>query len=122
MDEPRARSETSRRFCGTVAGDGRPGPIEERIGRRLVRLLDPESDEGARLLEAGNVELVGPEGATLGRVRLGEAYRRLRSRLMQRLSEEGRKPQRDELEEGLERLDTWASRLATRPREPERST
>ena len=32
-------------FRGTLSGDGRPGPIEERLGRRLIRLIDPESDE-----------------------------------------------------------------------------
>jgi len=54
--------DTARRFCGTLVGDGRPGPIEERIGRRLVRLVDPLSDEGVRLLAGGEVELVGPDG------------------------------------------------------------
>ena len=55
-------------FRGTLSGDGRPGPIEERIGRRLVRLVDPESREGMRLLEEGDVDLVGPDGEQLGRV------------------------------------------------------
>ena len=39
------RVRASRLFRCTMTGDGRPGPIEERIGRRLVRLVQPESDD-----------------------------------------------------------------------------
>jgi len=112
--------ETPRRYCGTLAGDGRPGPIEERIGRRLVRLVDPESDEGRDLLDQGRVELVGPEGDRLGSLRLQEAYDRLRRRLEERLAEE--EPAagaRSGLREGLTRLEGWSRRLV---RERERST
>ena len=111
--------DTARRFCGTLAGDGRPGPIEERIGRRLVRLVDPESDEGQRLLDQGAVELVGPEGRALGSVELREAYRRLRRRLERRLAEEEPAGEADGLREGLSRLEGWSRRLV---RERERST
>ena len=65
----------------TLAGDGHPGPVEERIGRRLVRLLDPLSDEARALGDAGRIEWIGPEGSPLGRVpaeRLGEVRIRLR--------------------------------------------
>ena len=87
----------------TLAGDGRPGPIEERIGRRLVRLVDPGSDEGRRLLGSGRVDLVGPGGEKLGRGQIEEAWRRLRERLEGRLSEPGA-PEGDSLREGLDRL------------------
>ncbi len=36
-------------------------PIEERLGRRLIRTLAPTSDEGRQLLEDGRVEIVAPE-------------------------------------------------------------
>ena len=49
-------------------GDGRLGPIEERIGRRLIRLVDPQSEEGRALLDSGAVDLLGPEGERFGRI------------------------------------------------------
>ncbi len=79
---PTSRTPTYR---GTLLGDGRPGPIEQRIGRRLVRLIDPESDEGLDLLDAGRVDLIGPDGDALGRLTTGEAYRLLLERLERRL-------------------------------------
>jgi hypothetical protein len=111
VSDPDTPTGPSSRFRGTLSGDGRPGPIEERIGRRLVRLLDPESDEGLRLLDDGAVELVGPEGDTLGQVRLREAYRQLRERLERRLFDEEQPPRRSELQDGLDRLASWAKRL-----------
>ena len=74
------------RFRATITGVGELGPIEERLGRRLVRLVDPGSREGAALLRAGEVTLVGPEGAPLGRVGLDAARRMLERRLMDRLA------------------------------------
>lgn len=100
-----------RRYRGTLAGDGRPGPIEERIGRRLVRLVDPQSAEGARLLTEGNVDLVGPEGDSLGRIRLDDAYRRLLDRLERRLGADADPSLRHNLEEGRDRLRDWSRRL-----------
>jgi hypothetical protein len=93
-----------RHFKGTLSGDGRVGPIEERIGRRLVRLVDPESEEGSKLLEDGGVELLGPEGNCLGCVSLGYAYRELISRLESRLGDISSRTEQDDLEEGLGRL------------------
>lgn len=100
------------RYRGTLAGDGRPGPIEERIGRRLVRLVDPQSAEGTRLLADGSVDLVGPEGDSLGRIRLDDAYRRLLERLERRLGEGADPSLRDDLEEGRDRLLAWSRRLS----------
>jgi len=98
-------------YRGTLSGDGRPGPIEERIGRRLVRLVDPQSAEGTRLLAEGSVDLVGPEGDALGRIRLDEAYRRLHERVERRLTEDADASLRDNLKEGRERLRAWSERL-----------
>ena len=73
------------RFRGTLQSDGDLGPIEERYGRRLMRLIDPESDEGTQLLDSGKVELLGPDGETFGPLKLREAYRRLCHQLERRL-------------------------------------
>jgi hypothetical protein len=99
------------RFRGTLAGDGRPGPIEERIGRRLVRLVDPQSPEGLRLLVEGSVDLVGPEGDLLGQISLHEAYARLLERLERRLADDVDHKSRGDLEEGRTRLLAWSRRF-----------
>ena len=104
MDERPSAARGS--FRATLTGLGRPGPIEERIGRRLVRLVDPDSEEGRHLFDARDVELIGPEGNALGRIALDEAWERLRRRLVARLGA-------DDVPaiEGLERLPVWATRL-----------
>ena len=93
----------------TLAGDGQPGPIEERLGRRLVRLVDPSSEEGLSLLRAGRVNLIGPEGQPLGRLRPDEAARILRERLERLLSDPA--ADADALRDGLARLAAWSERL-----------
>jgi hypothetical protein len=85
----------------TVTGDGRPGPIEARIGRRLVRVVSPLSEEGARLLESGEVEIVGPWGESFGRIEVREAWSRLAARLEACLAESGAD---ETIREGLRRL------------------
>ena len=93
-------------FRGTLSGDGRPGPIEERLGRRLIRLIDPESDEGLRLLSEGKVDLLGPDGTRLGTIRAADALRRLQARLEERMAVRG-----DSARYGLDRIDAWKHRL-----------
>jgi len=97
-------------FRGTLSGDGRPGPIEERLGRRLIRLIDPESDEGLQLLVEGKVDLIGPDGTSLGTIRAADALKRLRKRLEERL-EHRSGPHGGDLADGLDRLDVWKHRL-----------
>ena len=112
MDEgssPGTQRVATRRV--TLAGDGRLGPIEERIGRRLVRLVDPESAEGEELLGSGSVDLIGPEGERFGRIPTHEACRKLRERLERRLETSDGEGDDDALREGL-------SRLATRSKPP----
>lgn len=101
----------------TLAGDGAPGPIEERAGRRLIRLVDPSSDEGTRLLYSGDVSMVGPGGESFGRISVEEAWRRLRARLEALLADEGG-PEEESIREGLERL----RRRAEAPRPAARAT
>jgi hypothetical protein len=95
----------------TVSGDGRLGPIEERIGRRLIRLVDPQSSEGARLLGSCAVELLGPDGECFGRVEPSEARRRLRERIERRLADADAAAAREALLEGLRRLEAWTTRV-----------
>jgi hypothetical protein len=73
-------------FRTTLSGIGRPGPIEERLGRRLIRIVRPDSKEGANLLRSGRVTFLGPEGESLGCADLTQARRLLRRRLEERLT------------------------------------
>ena len=91
----------------TLAGDGRPGPIEERLGRRLLRLIDPLSPEGRGLASAGRVEWIGPDGKGLGSVTAEEACLHIRRRL-ERAAEQG---DQEAASEALGRLDGWSERL-----------
>jgi hypothetical protein len=97
----------------TLTGDGRPGPIEERIGRRLVRLVDPESVEGLDLLSSRSVRFIGPGGKPLGYVHPNEAIEYLRKALEERIEEAADEDALDAQawQSGLDRLETWSRRI-----------
>ena len=101
------RVSSDRRFRCTMTGDGRPGPIEERIGRRLVGLVDAESDEGRDLLGAGSVEWIGPDGNALGLLNADQAY----ARMLERLDRRMRDLDRQDLVDGRARLRAWSERI-----------
>lgn len=52
-------------YAALVADDGLVFPIEERLGRRLLRTIDPDSREARDLLASGQVRLVTPRGETV---------------------------------------------------------
>jgi len=109
VSNPRPRGD----FRMTLTGDGRPGPIEERIGRRLVRLVEPESEEGLSLLAARCVRFIGPGGTPLGYVHPSEAIESLREALEERLEEAegGGSDDCPAFREGLDRLETWSRKI-----------
>jgi len=91
-------------FRVTITGVGRPGPIEERLGRRLIRIVSPESREGLDLLESGRVVFVGPGGEELDCQGLREARRMLRQRLQVRLAGLSGSENAEVVRDGLVRL------------------
>jgi hypothetical protein len=96
-------------YRATISGVGRPGPIEERVGRRLIRVVDPSSREGLSLARSGRVMWLGPEGEALGRLDLTSVRRLLHERFERRLvasAGEGH----DILRDGMARLNA-SSRL-----------
>jgi hypothetical protein len=96
----------------TITGVGSPGPIEERLGRRLVRLVDPDSREGSALLRSGRVTFVGPEGLALDCADLAEARRLLRARMERRLADDcDTTADRSAIEDGLARLGRTHTRM-----------
>lgn len=98
-------------FRATITGVGRPGPIEERLGCRLVRIVDPTSKEGASLLRDHKVTVIGPEGTALGRVNLSQARRLLRLRLEGVLARLGGDDGAEAIRDGLVRLRRAGPRI-----------
>jgi hypothetical protein len=92
-------------FRATITGVGRLGPIEERLGRRLVRIVSPESREGLDLLKSGRVVFLGPAGETMGCQGLREARMLLRKRLQNRLADLRGSESADAVRDGLARLE-----------------
>jgi hypothetical protein len=109
--ESNPTSTGARRFRTAVTADGLPGPIEERLGRRRLRVLDPDTAEGRRLLDEGRVEWIAPGGDALGRLTQAQALDALRRRLESRLADPTEDHERAALRDGLDRLRSRAERL-----------
>jgi hypothetical protein len=75
-----------KRYLAIVRSDGALLPIEERLGRRRLRSLTPESLEARRLLQSGAVAFVMPDGTELAGVPLADVYERLSARTTALLS------------------------------------
>ena len=48
----------SKTYRAALLGDGSVLPIEERLGKRILRTIQPESSEGRGLLRSGRVVLL----------------------------------------------------------------
>ena len=59
------------------------------------------------------MDLLGPDGAALGRVRIREAYRRLAERLEARLERDVSPASREDVTDGLDRLRAWSRRMVS---------
>jgi hypothetical protein len=64
-------------YSAVIRSDGAMLPIEERLGRRLLRSLQPESLEARRLLHDGAVAFVMPDGTALSGLPIAAVYERL---------------------------------------------
>lgn len=106
--------DAGRTLRAILTGTGRAGPIEERLGRRLVRLVDPDSAEGRSLLDSGRVTLIGPEGESLGPIAIESAWVRLRDRLERALADPACGPGEGRaVREGLDALPPTRGRTST---------
>lgn len=103
--------EPTRSFRTVATADGLPGPIEERLGRRRLRVVAPDTGEGRRLLAEGVVEWIAPGGDALGRLTPAQALDALRLRLEARLADPGEDGETPALQDGLDRLRARAERL-----------
>ncbi|MGH9870139.1 MAG: hypothetical protein ACREAA_18505 [Candidatus Polarisedimenticolia bacterium] len=71
-----------RRYTAVVLGDGQVLPIEERVGRRLIRAIEPLSREGRSLLVSGQVMLWHDDGARHGLAPIAEVLESQASRAL----------------------------------------
>ena len=75
-----------KRYGAVICVDGTLLPIEERLGRRLLRTLQPECRQARELLQKGRVNLVAADGRTFKGMRIEDVYDRLGAELRERLA------------------------------------
>lgn len=101
-----------KQYSAVLCGDGSIMPIEERLGRRLLRRIEPDSAEGRDLLARGWVSLRNIEGRSLPSDSLSRLYARLREEARTRLSERPADPVWcRHYDNVLETIDRWESAL-----------
>src|SRR5262245_191480 len=74
-------------YSAVIRSDGSLLPIEERLGRRLLRTLAPDSEEGRQLLRKDCVTLLTSDGRHLAGLTIEDVYERLRVETASRLAE-----------------------------------
>ena len=95
-------------YSAVICSDGTLLPIEERLGRRLLRTLPPDCREARGLLKQGCVDLLTSDGRMLSGMTIDAVYRRLSSETSARLSEnEANNEWRRRCRETLENIERW---------------
>ena len=84
LDLPR-EALVRKKYRAFVLDDGTLLPIEERVGRRLLRTVPPNSREGRALVEEGLVSFVGSEGRAFAGTGFDEILERLARKAAGRL-------------------------------------
>src|SRR6185436_9800753 len=84
--EPPLESVFRKTYFAVIRSDGSLLPIEEKLGRRLLRTLPADSNEGRQLLRQDCVNLTTAEGRPLAGLSIEDVYQKLRSQTTQRLA------------------------------------
>jgi hypothetical protein len=92
-----------RTYTALLRDDGAILPITESIGRRVIRVIDPEGREGRLLLSAGKVTLWSSDGRKLPRLPVDQLLHRMQADLKEKLSEHPRDRRWEEHFRGLAR-------------------
>jgi hypothetical protein len=96
-----------------IRSDGSLLPIEERLGRRLLRTLAPDSLKGRELLRKDCVKLVTDDGRPLAGLSIEDVYARLRARVTVRLAVNPRDPdRRRHCKDTLATIERWRKALS----------
>jgi hypothetical protein len=112
LEHPRD-SHFRKTYSAVIRSDGSVLPIEERLGRRLLRTLPPDSAEGRQLLRKDCVTLLTADGRHLPGVSIEGVYERLRAETTMRLSEHPSDPEwRRRCKDTLVTIERWHKALA----------
>ena len=87
-----SRSTSPFRYSAAITGTGEAQAIQEFIGRRFVRHIDPCSRLGRRLLTSGQVSLWCDPVVRGERVPVSDVLGRLRQRVQHEMDESGIPP------------------------------
>jgi len=100
-------------YCAVIRADGTLLPIEERLGRRLLRTLSPNTREALDLLRRNCVTLLTSDGRVLAGMSVGSVYDRLWHETSAKLAErKGDAEWRRRCREALDNIDRWRRALA----------
>jgi hypothetical protein len=114
LDVPR-QALHQKHYSATICGDGRILPIEERLGKRLMRTIECETSEARDLLRRGWVLLRTAEGKCLDGAPLDRVFARLREETEARLTErQDDEPWRRHWLTQLESIERWEHALLGR--------
>ena len=102
-----------RSYSTIVRSNGEMLPIEERLGKRILRSLAPESLEARRLLRDGLVALVMPDGETISGQSIDVIYERLSTAIAARLASNQQSPEwRRSCRDTLATIKRWKRALS----------
>ena len=100
-------------YSAVIRADGSLLPIEERLGRRLLRTLPADSSEGRQLLRKDCVTLLTSDGRHLPGLTIEDIYERLRAETATRLAERpGNAEWRRQCEDTLVSIERWHRTVA----------
>src|SRR5262245_59124139 len=100
-------------YSAVIRSDGSVLPIEERLGRRLLRTLLPDTQEGRELLRRNCVTLLTADGRPLAGLSIEDVYERLRAETAMRLAEKPRDPDwRRRCRDTLVTIERWHKALS----------
>jgi hypothetical protein len=114
LRSPQAGSATNRseaspfRYSAAITGSGETQAIQEFIGRRFVRQIDPCSRMGRRLLTSGQVSLWCDPVAQGERLPVTDVLGRLRQRAQNEMDESAGTPAADHSRrQRLQVIENW---------------
>jgi len=96
------------RYSAAIAGTGETQSVQEFIGRRFVRHIDPCSRLGRRLLRSGQVSLWCDPVVQGEHLPVSDVLGRLRQRVQRELDEPGSPPGQDQnCRQRLKVIEDW---------------
>jgi hypothetical protein len=115
--KPRARTgDNPFRYSAAVTGTGETQTIQEFIGRRFVRYIDPRSRLGRRLITSGQVSLWCDTVAEGERLPVTEVLGRLHDQVLRDLHHSGADEGRDRsCRCRLEAIESWQAFFGSDP-------